>query len=66
LGENVRNNIIFCFTNTQGTFFASGNTAFSLKETLDNLPIKYIPLEKSNTFCFDSELRKNEIDDDEI
>ncbi|CAF3592938.1 unnamed protein product [Rotaria sp. Silwood1] len=55
LGENIRNNIIFCFTNTRATFFTPGNTAPLLKETLANLPIKHIPFNKSNTFCFDNE-----------
>jgi GTPase SAR1 family protein len=52
LGENVRNNIIFCFTNT---FFTPGDTAPLLKKTLHDLPIKNIPFDKSNSFCFDSE-----------
>ncbi|CAF1038301.1 unnamed protein product [Rotaria sordida] len=55
LGENIRNNIIFCFTNTRGTFFTPGNTAPLLKEILGKFSIKNIPFKKSNTFCFDSE-----------
>ncbi|CAF3098623.1 unnamed protein product [Rotaria socialis] len=55
LGENVRNNVIFCFTNTRATFFTPGNTALQLRELLANLRIKDIPFKKSNTFCFDSE-----------
>ncbi len=55
LGENVRKNIIFCFTNTRTTFFTPGDTAPLLKQMLSNLSIDNIPFEKSNTFCFDSE-----------
>jgi GTP-binding protein EngB required for normal cell division len=55
LGENARNNIVFCFTNTRATFFAPGNTGPLLKNMIKNVPIKDIPFEKTNTFCFDSE-----------
>jgi len=55
LGENIRNNIILCFTNTRGTFFAPGNTGPLLKKMLNSHSIKDIPFKKTNTFCFDSE-----------
>ncbi|CAF3575203.1 unnamed protein product [Rotaria sp. Silwood1] len=55
LGENARHNIIFCFTNTRATFFAPGDTAPLLKKMILSCPIKDIPFDKSNTFCFDSE-----------
>jgi GTP-binding protein EngB required for normal cell division len=55
LGENARNNIVFCFTNTRATFFAPGNTGPLLRKMINSLPIKDIPFEKRNTFCFDSE-----------
>jgi hypothetical protein len=55
LGENVRQNIIFCFTNTRTTFFTPGDTAPLLKQMLGNLSIDNIPFDKPNTFCFDSE-----------
>ncbi|CAF3166627.1 unnamed protein product [Rotaria sp. Silwood2] len=54
-GENIRDYIIFCFTNARSTFFAPGNTRTLLKTFFDSFPIKNIPFEKNNTFCFDSE-----------
>ena len=55
LGEDIRDNIIFCFTNTRGTFFAPGDTGPLLKKMLDSHSIKNIPFKKTNIFCFDSE-----------
>jgi GTPase SAR1 family protein len=55
VGENARNNIVFCFTNTRSTFFAPGNTGPLLRKMINDLPIKGIPFQKTNTFCFDSE-----------
>ncbi|UJR14418.1 hypothetical protein I4U23_001415 [Adineta vaga] len=55
LGEKVRENIVFCFTNTRSTFFAPGDTGPLLREMLKSSSIKNIPFEKRNTFCFDSE-----------
>jgi ribosome biogenesis GTPase A len=55
LGENFRNNIVFCFTNTRGTFFAPGDTGPLLKQMLRSHAIKDIPFKKTNTFCFDNE-----------
>ena len=55
LGENARNNIVFCFTNTRSTFFVPGNTGPLLRKMINDLPTKGIPFAKANTFCFDSE-----------
>jgi hypothetical protein len=55
LGENVRDKIIFCFTNARATFYTPGNTAPLLKNLLQSLPDKNVPFTKNNTFCFDSE-----------
>ena len=54
LGEHVRDNIVFCFTNTRLTFSASGNIGSLLKKMLQSHSIKDIPFGKTNTFCFDS------------
>ncbi|CAF1147706.1 unnamed protein product [Rotaria sordida] len=68
LGENTRDKIIFCFTNSRSTFYTPGNTAPALKTLLESLPMKKIPFTKDNTFCFDSEsfrylvARQNKID----
>ncbi|CAF5065469.1 unnamed protein product, partial [Rotaria sp. Silwood1] len=72
LGENTRERIIFCFTNSRSTFYTSGSTASSLKALLNSLPHKKIPFTKQNAFCFDSEsfrylvARLNKIDFNEI
>ena len=55
LGENICKNVIFCFTNTRGTFYAPGNTAPLLKRMLNSNTIKKIAFGKQNTFCFDNE-----------
>ncbi|CAF1116537.1 unnamed protein product [Rotaria sordida] len=55
LGENTRDKIIFCFTNSRSTFYTPGSTAPALKTLLESLPMKTMSLTKENTFCFDSE-----------
>ena len=55
LGEHVRDNIVFCFTNTRSIFSVSVNTGPFLKKMLQSHSIKDIPFGKTNTFCFDSE-----------
>ncbi|CAF1199131.1 unnamed protein product [Rotaria sordida] len=54
-GEKIRDYFIFCFTNARSTFFAPGNTRSFLKIFFESYPAMKIPLEKKNTFCFDSE-----------
>ncbi|CAF1008819.1 unnamed protein product [Rotaria sp. Silwood1] len=54
-GENIRDHFSFCFTNARSTFFTPGDTRPLLKSLFDSFSIKRIPLEKKNTFCFDSE-----------
>ncbi|CAF4159188.1 unnamed protein product, partial [Rotaria sordida] len=39
LGENTRDKIIFCFTNSRSTFYTPGNTAPALKTLLESLPM---------------------------
>jgi GTP-binding protein EngB required for normal cell division len=55
LGENVRHNIVFCFTNTRATFFAPGNSGPLLRQMIESHSSKDIPFAKTNTFCFDNE-----------
>lgn len=55
LGSDVRDNIIFCFTNTRSTFYTPGGTAPLLKSLIEKHQIQKIPFKKFNTFCFDSE-----------
>jgi GTP-binding protein EngB required for normal cell division len=55
LGSDIRQNIIFCFTNARSTFYAPGDTAPLLKDILKSLAIPNIPFNKYNTFCFDNE-----------
>ena len=72
LGEHVRDNIVFCFTNTRLTFSASVNTGPFLKKMLQSHSIKDIPFGKINTFCFDNRtfryliarMKKIEFDDE--
>lgn len=55
LGDDVRDHIMFCFTNTRSTFYAPGDTGPLLTKFLAEVPVKNIKLKKENTFCFDSE-----------
>ena len=55
LGENAREKIIFCFTNSRATFYTPGNTGPLVRNLLESLPIENVPFTKQNTFCFDSE-----------
>jgi hypothetical protein len=55
LGPDVRENIIFCFTNARSTFYVPGDTARVLKAMLKSLSMSDIPFKKENTFCFDNE-----------
>jgi GTP-binding protein EngB required for normal cell division len=54
-GEAIRDHFIFCFTNARSTFFAPGDTRPLLQAFFKDFPVKGVPLEKKNTFCFDSE-----------
>ena len=54
-GENIREHLMFCFTNCRSTFYAPGDTRPALVSLLKSLPVNNIPCEKANTFCFDSE-----------
>ena len=54
-GENIRDYIIFCFTNARSTFYAPGNTRPLLQTFFESFSVKNIPFGKGNTFCFDSE-----------
>ncbi|UJR14435.1 hypothetical protein I4U23_001432 [Adineta vaga] len=55
MGSNFHQNIIFCFTNARSTFYTPGDTAPLLKNILHAHPVKHIPFNKENTFCFDNE-----------
>ena len=54
-GENIRDHLMFCFTNARSTFFAPGDTRPLLTSFFDSFPVKKIPFERKNIFCFDSE-----------
>jgi hypothetical protein len=54
-GENIRDHLMFCFTNARSTFFGPGNTRPLLNTFFESFPVKAIPFEKANTFSFDSE-----------
>ncbi|CAF0961361.1 unnamed protein product [Adineta steineri] len=55
LGENLFQNLIFCFTNSRSTFYTPGDTTPLIKTMFASLSINSIELKKENTFCFDSE-----------
>lgn len=55
LGQNARENIIFCITHARTNYFKAGTMASPLKSILNSLSIDHIALQKTNTFCFDNE-----------
>ena len=54
-GENIRDHLIFCFTNARSTFFTPGNIRPLLNTFFESFPVKQIPFDKPNSFSFDSE-----------
>ena len=55
LHRNVRQNIVFCFTNARSTLYMPGSTVLLLEELLQRLPGDRVWFNHTNTFCFDSE-----------
>ncbi|CAG8793984.1 18584_t:CDS:1, partial [Racocetra persica] len=58
LHKSAKDNIIFCFTNTRGTFFRPGDTLPVLKEQLDEIQKRSdieIKICKETIYCFDNE-----------
>lgn len=53
--RTIRNNIMFCFTNTRSSFFTPGNAGPLLTSILASSSMNDISLKKENTFCFDNE-----------
>jgi hypothetical protein len=55
LGPNIRNRIIFCFTNSRPAFYAPGKTVPLLKKMLSSFTLANIPFTKENIFSYDNE-----------
>ncbi|CAG8722336.1 16832_t:CDS:2, partial [Dentiscutata erythropus] len=58
LHKNAKDNIVFCFTNTRGTFFRPGDTLPVLKRQLSEIQKKSdieIKICKDTVYCFDNE-----------
>jgi GTPase SAR1 family protein len=58
LHKDAANNIVFCFTNSRGTFYRPGDTSPILRELLEKIRSTSgvdVPFSKDNTFCFDNE-----------
>lgn len=55
LHRDACENIIFCFTNSRGTFYKPGDTLPSLLTLLAETKTVKIPCKKDNIFCYDSE-----------
>ncbi|RIA81663.1 hypothetical protein C1645_881488 [Glomus cerebriforme] len=58
LHKSAKDNIVFCFTNTRGTFYLPGDTLPSLKEQLKKLKEcskVEIKINKNTVYCFDNE-----------
>ena len=52
LHKDAARNIIFCYTNTRGTFYKPGDTLPTLKEMVNKSNLE---LNTKNNFCFDNE-----------
>ncbi|RIA85230.1 hypothetical protein C1645_697960 [Glomus cerebriforme] len=58
LHKNAKDNIVFCFTSTRGTFYRPGDTLPPLKKQLGELNKQSnveIKVNKDTIYCFDSE-----------
>jgi GTP-binding protein EngB required for normal cell division len=55
LHKDAARNIIFCFTNSRGTFYRPGDTMRSLKKLLQKNNDVMIPLNVDTIYCYDSE-----------
>ncbi|CAG8711140.1 28499_t:CDS:2, partial [Racocetra persica] len=58
LARSAKDNIIFCFTNSRGTFYRPGDTLTPLKKHLNdlyNVSGVEIKVQKDTTYCFDNE-----------
>ncbi|CAG8782614.1 24357_t:CDS:1, partial [Racocetra persica] len=58
LHKSAKDNIVFCFTNTRGTFFRPGDTFPVLKRQLQELKENFnieIKICKDTIYCFDNE-----------
>lgn len=58
LHKSASKNIVFCYTNSRSTLYRPGDTHPKLRKSLEDLYAATnvnIPLNKDNTFCFDSE-----------
>ena len=55
LHKSAAENIVFCFTNSRGTFFRPGDTLPTLKALLADYKDAHISVDPANTFCFDNE-----------
>ena len=55
LHRDASKNIMFCFTNSRGTFYRQGDTLPGLKELLKSNPDVDIPISKQTVYCYDSE-----------
>ena len=55
LHRDASKNIMFCFTNSRGTFYRPGDTMPVLKDLLDSNKNVEIPISNHTVYCFDSE-----------
>jgi GTP-binding protein EngB required for normal cell division len=55
LHKDAAQNIIFCFTNSRGTFYRPGDTMPPLKKLLQENKKVPIPLDHQTVYCYDSE-----------
>lgn len=55
LHRDASRNIVFCFTNSRGTFYRPGDTLPALRQLLEDNREVEIPVAKPTVYCFDSE-----------
>ena len=55
LGQNARNNVVFCFTNALLTFSTPGSTASLVRKMFASHSLNDIPFSRNNSFFFENE-----------
>ncbi|KAM9978754.1 hypothetical protein ACTFIY_012515 [Dictyostelium cf. discoideum] len=55
LDKSAANNIVFCYTNSRGTFYKPGDSHLKIQQMVKSLNVPNLKYDGTNTFCFDSE-----------
>ncbi|KAN0000364.1 hypothetical protein ACTFIZ_000817 [Dictyostelium cf. discoideum] len=55
LDKSAASNIVFCYTNSRGTFYKPGDSHLKIQQMVKTLNVPNLKYDGTNTFCFDNE-----------